>query len=106
METNNNDKMLKDFFCNGKQEIADNGFSQRVMQKLPEQPNRDWIVWAFACVGILLTMVFGFYAGSIQLLLYYFQQIPFYYLLGVIFSFPLIGLLTLCAMQKKDRWAF
>lgn len=30
-----NDKLLRDFFAENKQEIADNGFSRRVMRHLP-----------------------------------------------------------------------
>ena len=30
----NNDKLLRDFFAENKQEIADNGFSRRVMHHL------------------------------------------------------------------------
>ena len=30
-----NDKLLRDFFAENKQEIADNGFSRRVMHHLP-----------------------------------------------------------------------
>jgi hypothetical protein len=105
METNNNDKMLKDFFSEGKKEIADNGFTQRVMRNLPEQPDKNWIVGVFAVIGMLLTMAFGFYTGSLQLLLAYFHQIPIYYFLAAIFCFPLIGLISLYALQNKNRWA-
>ena len=35
METNDKDKLLKDFFSEHKLEIADNGFTQRVMRRLP-----------------------------------------------------------------------
>ena len=33
-----NDKLLKDFFAENKREIADNGFSRRVMHQLGEGP--------------------------------------------------------------------
>ena len=32
-----NDKLLRDFFAENKQEIADNGFSRRVMHHLPDR---------------------------------------------------------------------
>ncbi len=35
-----NDKLLRDFFAENKQEIADNGFSRRVMHHLPDRSNR------------------------------------------------------------------
>lgn len=34
-----NDKLLRDFFAENKQEIADNGFSRRVMHHLPGRSN-------------------------------------------------------------------
>ena len=35
----NDEKLLKDFFTANKQEIADNGFSRRVMHRLPDRSN-------------------------------------------------------------------
>ena len=102
METNN-DKMLKDFFTNGKLEIADDGFTQRVMRKLPEQTDRNWIVGAFACLGMTLAIILGFYTGSLQLLFVYFHQIPIYYFLAAISSFPLIGILGLYLLGNEKR---
>lgn len=104
MENKNNDTLLKDFLSNGKQEIADNGFTKRMMRKLPDQPNRSWIVWTFACIGMTLTLAFSLYSGSMQMLLNYLQNIPIYYLLGVIFCFPLVGMLSICLTNDKKRW--
>ena len=38
-----NDKLLRDFFAENKQEIADNGFSRRVMHHLPDR-SIAWLV--------------------------------------------------------------
>ena len=35
-----NDKLLRDFFTENRQEIADRGFSRRVMHHLPDRSNR------------------------------------------------------------------
>ena len=35
----NEEKLLKDFFTANKHEIADNGFSRRVMHRLPDRSN-------------------------------------------------------------------
>ena len=40
-----NDKLLKDFFAENKREIADNGFSRRVMHHLPDRSNRLARLW-------------------------------------------------------------
>ena len=103
METNNNDKLLKDFFREMKQEVPDDGFSKRLMRKLPEQPDRGWIVWTFACIGMILSSLIGIYTGSIQFILLYMEHIQLYYLLAGVFCFPLIGSLGLYFMQNKEQ---
>ena len=35
-----NDKLLRDFFTENRQEIADRGFSRRVMHHLPDRSHR------------------------------------------------------------------
>ena len=41
-----NDKLLRDFFAENKQEIADNGFSRRVMHHLPGRSNHLVRIWS------------------------------------------------------------
>ena len=41
----NDEKLLKDFFTANKQEIADNGFSRRVMHRLPDRSNWLARIW-------------------------------------------------------------
>ncbi|MEY8686831.1 DUF5056 domain-containing protein [Bacteroides sp. AN502(2024)] len=41
-----NDKLLHDFFAENKQEIADNGFSRRVMHGLPGRSNHPARIWS------------------------------------------------------------
>ena len=51
-----NDKLLKDFFAENKREIADNGFSRRVMHHLPDRSNRLarlWTVFVMAVGGVI-----------------------------------------------------
>ena len=103
METNNNDKLLKDFFSEMKLEIPDDGFTNRLMRKLPEQPDRSWIVWTFTFIGMLLTLIFGINMGSIKALVMLMQHIPIYYFLVGIFCFPLVGSLSLYFMQNKGQ---
>ena len=89
METN--DKLLKDFFSQNKQEIADNGFTRRVMRKLPEQADRSWVVWVFAAIGMALTIYLGINSGLIEQIMLLFNHVSIYYILGGIFCFPLVG---------------
>ena len=90
METN--DKMLKQFFGEQKQEIADNGFSRRVMHNLPETADRSWIVWIFAAIGMAISIYFGLTSGMLEhTFLLIFKSVPYYYLLAGIACFPLLG---------------
>jgi high-affinity nickel permease len=101
METKDTDKLLKDFFGEHKQEIQDKGFTQRVMRKLPEQADRSWIVWCFALVGMVLSLMLGFSSGSIHAVISYLFQMPVYYLIGAIFCFPLISTAGLLIAQYR-----
>ena len=51
--TENNDKLLIDFFAENRQEIPDNGFTRRVMRHLPDRTRR-----IFTSMGYVL-----FHAG-------------------------------------------
>jgi fatty acid desaturase len=101
METNN-DNMLKDFFSENKKEIADFGFSQRVMRKLPEQRDRSWIMWLFAAVGIVLTLLLGLYTGVVQYLFLLVQVIPQIFILIGVAAFSLIGGIGILLSQARS----
>ena len=47
--TETDDKLLKQFFGEQKQEIEDNGFSRRVMRNLPGRNHRLVQAWGAAC---------------------------------------------------------
>ncbi len=100
METN--DKLLKDFFGEQKQEIADNGFTRRVMQKLPEQADRGWIVWIFAAIGMAISIYLGLSSGLMEQILILLQRVSIYYILGGVFCFPLLGTAGFYLSQNKN----
>ncbi len=60
METN--DKLIRDFFGEHKQEIADNGFSRRVMHRLPDRQRKLTRLWK-ACVATILLVLFFVFGG-------------------------------------------
>jgi fatty acid desaturase len=101
METT--DKLLKDFFSQNKKEIADNGFTQRVMRKLPEQADSSWIVWVFAAIGMAITIYLGISSGIIEQIMLLFKHVSIYYILAGIFSFPLVGTAGFYFAQYKGR---
>ncbi|MDR3118883.1 MAG: DUF5056 domain-containing protein [Mediterranea sp.] len=62
--TEMNDKLLKRFFSEHKQEIKDNGFSRRVMKNLPDRNLKISNVWT-TCCGALAFILF-FATGGLQ----------------------------------------
>lgn len=58
----NDDRLIKQFFAENKQEIADNGFSKRVIQTLPKRRNHSVevlnAITIAACI-ILFTLADG-----------------------------------------------
>ena len=100
METN--DKMLKDFFSENKQEIADNGFTNRVIRKLPETADRSWIVWIFAAIGMAISMYLVINSTIIEQLFLAFRHISIYYILGTVFCLPLLGTAGYYLSQNKQ----
>ena len=102
METNITDKVLKDFFNEHKQEIADNGFTHRVMRQLPEHAYRGWIVWIFAAVGMAITIYLGITFGLVEQVLLLLKQVPIYYILGGIFCLPLVGTAGFYFTQNRN----
>jgi hypothetical protein len=102
METKDKDKLLKDFFSSYKQEIADNDFTARVMQRLPEQTYRGWIVWIFAAIGMAITFYIGLQFGLVDQLLVLLKHVPVYYIVGGVFCFPLVGTAGFYFSQVKD----
>lgn len=60
--TENNDKLLKSFFAGQRQEVADNGFTRRVMRSLPYRSNRLarlWTAGGFTLAAVLFVLLDG-----------------------------------------------
>ncbi len=53
-----NDKLLRDFFAENKQEIADNGFSRRVMRHLPDRSHRLARIWSAFVMAVAVVLFF------------------------------------------------
>jgi hypothetical protein len=68
METRDND-LLKQFMCEQKQEIPDNGFSRRVMHRLPHKENIFASMWATLCIviGVFLFISFDVFQMIVDL---------------------------------------
>lgn len=62
METD--DKLLKQFFSQQKQEIENHGFSRRVMRNLPGRSHRFAQWWSSLCMALAVILFFAF--GGLQ----------------------------------------
>lgn len=60
MDTNDlcNEKLIERFFNENPIEIEDNGFSRRVMRRLPDRPARLNRLWTGFCAAMFLVAVF------------------------------------------------
>lgn len=54
------DKLLKQFFQEQKQEIADDGFSRRVKAQLPDRIRKLSNAWVSLCSAIAIVLFFAF----------------------------------------------
>ena len=52
----NEDKLLEQFFADNRQEIADNGFTRRVMHRLPANGHRLSQIWTTFCFTLALVL--------------------------------------------------
>lgn len=60
--TENNDKLLENFFAENRLEVADNGFSRRVMHRLPNRNSRLarlWTAGGFTLAAVLFVLMDG-----------------------------------------------
>lgn len=56
----NDDKLLNLFFAEHRQEIADNGFSRRVIRNLPDRSQRLSQIWVTFCFTLALVLFVAF----------------------------------------------
>ena len=64
MEEIDNEKLLHDFFAENKQEIADNGFSQRIMHHLPSQSN--WLTRIRTALIVIIGTILFVWLGGVE----------------------------------------
>lgn len=102
------DDVLKTFFQGQKQEVADNGFSQEVLQRLPlRQTYREWLVIPFAIAGGIISFLYAFYFGFFAEIAQVIQNNPEQFLF-VLFVAPVVIIATLLIVdrQKTARFPF
>lgn len=58
--TETDDKLIREFFTSQKKEIADNGFSRRVMRSLPCHTSRLMMLWSLFVTLVTVILFFAF----------------------------------------------
>ncbi|MDD3079800.1 MAG: DUF5056 domain-containing protein [Paludibacter sp.] len=90
------DLLVKRFLEENKKEVADNGFTDKVMQEISDEKDRTWIVLFLGAAGVALSILFCIYSGLLNQILLQVEHIPFYYYGFAVFVFPLIFTLAFC----------
>ena len=106
MKTDETDKLLKNIFQEHKTEIADNGFSHRVIRHLPENNSREWVVWIFAALGLSITFYLCLTSGCLQSAMLALHQVSLYYFLIGICAFPLLGAAVYYYVNSTRNYQF
>lgn len=64
--TENDDRLIEQFLAPGRREIADNGFTRRVLNRLPDRRERLARLWTFT--GFTLALVLFIALNGIELI--------------------------------------
>ena len=65
-----NEQLIGQFFKEHRQEIADNGFTEKLMQSLPERtPQFEWLPWVWNGVMITISVVLFIALGGVPMVL-------------------------------------
>lgn len=103
MGTNEMDKNLQDFFKQHKQDIADNGFTNKTLRHLPQRKDNSWIIWLLAVIGIATALYIGIFSGWFMNFLEHIMNLPLIYLLiGAALSPLIIGAVFLFWEKEQN----
>lgn len=105
MKTDNDDILIRKFLQENKQEVPDHFFTKKVMQRLPERNNHEWILILSAGIGTVISLILGhdYQLPDLANLAHasILQNINIYLLLGSIAAFPLISGLGILLFRNK-----
>ena len=100
MENKNIDTELKILFQNHKQDIENNGFSEKVMQNIPQKHrNKEWIVIPFAVAGGVVAFILASYSGLFERIMQAIQSDP----ISFIFALPFVLLAAIAVFILFER---
>lgn len=100
---NKDDKILKDFLENYKSEIQDDGFSDRVLNRLPKKKakNTAWIVPVFAMLGFLVSILLIDLKEIASELYYFLLEVPLICFVGGVMIVPIVFLPIFFYRERK-----
>lgn len=99
MKTDREDRMIRAFMQENKQEMPDVFFSRKVMQKLPPvRRSKEWIVIPFAALGTLLAWMMGTVKPVVISMP---DNFNIYYLLGGVAVIPFVFLAMFYIRERK-----
>lgn len=87
-----NKDRIADFFAANKTEVIDNGFTQKVINTLPQTQDKQWIVFFMAALGTSITILLGYYTGFFNHICNYLHQVSPFVLIAAVIAFPLVSL--------------
>ena len=67
MTTDKDEKMLKELFASCKQDVADDGFTRRVMRCLPDRDLRLSQIWSACCCTLAVVLFVAFDGAGLLL---------------------------------------
>jgi len=97
-----NDKQLQQFFAQNKQEISDNGFSDRAIRHLPEKQRTPGLVWIFAVLSTLLVVFTGNYIRIYHVVMAILEQTSWWILPAVCCSVAAVIILAVSTYERKE----
>lgn len=97
------EKLVRDFLTKNKNEIADKGFSAKVIEKTPFISNQEWIIGLFSYIGITLALLISVLTGFLEKFIVFFFHLPVIYLTGIMFLIPFVIGLILILLKGTNR---
>lgn len=102
---NRDEKIIVDWMEKNRIEIADNGFSNRVMHRLPvKKRDWSWIVCACALIGFVVVALLVAWQTLLSDILTFIINTPIIYLAGGIFAVAVGALIYV--LYREEEYLF
>ncbi|MDH6313229.1 hypothetical protein M2137_002019 [Parabacteroides sp. PFB2-10] len=99
---NRSDKIIKDFFAVNKEDIPDNGFTERLREHLPvRRKSYNWIVPLFSLIGVILSFFLCLYNDLFTRIGKHIVDHPIDFFVPLLL-FPIICLFVIQMVVKKE----